>query len=96
MLELLWLLLTTILAWARPHQDLVLEHLLLRHQLAVLTRPTRTQPRAGLRAWDKRMPEQRNRMLIDHMSDILLPFNRYHRENLERENEKLKAARASA
>lgn len=41
---------------------------------------------AGLRAWDKRMPEQRNRMLIDHMSDILLPFNRYHRENLMREN----------
>ena len=28
---------------------------------------------AGLRAWDKRMPEQRNRILIDHMSDILLP-----------------------
>ncbi len=41
---------------------------------------------AGLRAWDKRMPEQRNRMLIDHMSDILLPFNQYHRENLIREN----------
>lgn len=41
---------------------------------------------AGLRAWDKRMPEQRNRMLIDHMSDILLPFNHYHRENLMREN----------
>jgi UDP-N-acetylglucosamine 2-epimerase (non-hydrolysing) len=41
---------------------------------------------AGLRAWDKRMPEQRNRMLIDHMSDVLLPFNQYHRENLEREN----------
>jgi UDP-N-acetylglucosamine 2-epimerase (non-hydrolysing) len=41
---------------------------------------------AGLRAWDKRMPEQRNRMLIDHMSDILLPFNKYHRENLMREN----------
>jgi len=40
---------------------------------------------AGLRAWDARMPEQRNRMLIDHMSDILLPFNRYHRENLIRE-----------
>ena len=33
---------------------------------------------AGLRAWDKRMPEQRNRMLIDHMSDILLPFRKYH------------------
>ena len=40
---------------------------------------------AGLRAWDKRMPEQRNRVLIDHMSDILLPFNAYHRENLLRE-----------
>jgi UDP-N-acetylglucosamine 2-epimerase (non-hydrolysing) len=41
---------------------------------------------AGLRAWDKRMPEQRNRILIDHMSDVLLPFHRYHRENLIREN----------
>jgi UDP-N-acetylglucosamine 2-epimerase (non-hydrolysing) len=41
---------------------------------------------AGLRAWDRRMPEQRNRILIDHMSNILLPFNQYHRENLIREN----------
>jgi hypothetical protein len=41
MLELLWVLLTAVLAWARPRQDLVLENLLLRHQLAVLTRPTR-------------------------------------------------------
>jgi len=41
---------------------------------------------AGLRAWDKRMPEQRNRILIDHMSDVLLPFNQYHRENLIAEN----------
>jgi len=40
---------------------------------------------AGLRAWDKRMPEQRNRILIDHISDILLPYNQYHRENLLRE-----------
>jgi UDP-N-acetylglucosamine 2-epimerase (non-hydrolysing) len=40
---------------------------------------------AGLRAWDKRMPEQRNRILIDHMSNILLPYNQYHRENLLRE-----------
>jgi UDP-N-acetylglucosamine 2-epimerase (non-hydrolysing) len=40
---------------------------------------------AGLRAWDRRMPEQRNRILIDHMSNILLPFNQYHRENLLRE-----------
>ena len=41
---------------------------------------------AGLRAWDKRMPEQTNRRLIDHISDILLPFNHYHRENLIRED----------
>ena len=41
---------------------------------------------AGLRAWDVRMPEQRNRILIDHMSNILLPFNHYHRENLIRED----------
>lgn len=41
---------------------------------------------AGLRAWDKRMPEQRNRILIDHMSDILLPFHHHHRDNLIRED----------
>jgi hypothetical protein len=52
-LELLWLLLTTVLACVRPRQDLVVENLLLRHQLAVLTRPTRTRPRARLRSWDK-------------------------------------------
>jgi len=52
-LELLWLLLTTVLAWARPRQDLVLENLLLRHQLGVLTRPTRARPRLRLRLWDK-------------------------------------------
>jgi UDP-N-acetylglucosamine 2-epimerase (non-hydrolysing) len=41
---------------------------------------------AGLRAYDKRMPEQRNRKLIDHLSDFNLVFNGYHRENLIREN----------
>lgn len=41
---------------------------------------------AGLRAWDRRMPEQTNRRLIDHISNILLPFNQYHRENLIRED----------
>lgn len=40
---------------------------------------------AGLRAWDRRMPEQQNRILIDHMSSVLFPFNGYHRENLLRE-----------
>ena len=52
-LELLWLLLTTVLAWARPRQDLLLENLLPRHQLAVPTRSTRTRPRARLGTWDK-------------------------------------------
>ena len=53
MLDLLCLLLTTVLAWMRPRQDLVLENLLLRHQLTVLTRPTRTRRPARLRAWEK-------------------------------------------
>jgi hypothetical protein len=51
--DLLWLLITSVLAWVRPRQDLVLENLLLRHQLAVLTRPTRARPRPRLRVWDK-------------------------------------------
>src|SRR5437763_9175786 len=53
MLELDWLLLMAVSAWARPRHDLALENLLLCHQLAVLTRPTRTRPRAQLRIWDK-------------------------------------------
>ena len=53
MLELVWLLIKTVLAWVRPRQDLVIENLLLRHQLAVLTRPTRSRPHARLRFWDK-------------------------------------------
>jgi hypothetical protein len=44
---------TTVLARAYPRQDLVLENLLLRHQLAVLTRPTRPRPCARLDTWDK-------------------------------------------
>jgi hypothetical protein len=45
--ELLSLLLTTILAGVRPRQELVLEHLLLRHQLAVLARPTQPDRALG-------------------------------------------------
>ena len=52
-LELFWLLITAALAWVRPHHDLVLENLLLRHQLAVLTRPTRSRPRVRLHTSDK-------------------------------------------
>jgi hypothetical protein len=51
--EHVWLLLTTALAWMRPRHDLVLKNLLLRHQLAGLTHPTRSRRTARLRAWDK-------------------------------------------
>jgi UDP-N-acetylglucosamine 2-epimerase (non-hydrolysing) len=40
---------------------------------------------AGLRAYDRRMPEQRNRMVVDRLSDYNLVYNQYHRENLLRE-----------
>jgi putative transposase len=50
MLELLTLLLGVVAAALRSHRDLVLEHLLLRHQLAVAARPRR---RPRLRTWDK-------------------------------------------
>ncbi len=52
-LELLVLLLLAMRGLVRPRQDLVVENLLLRHQLAVLTRPTRTRPRPRPRTWDK-------------------------------------------
>jgi len=51
MLEYLQLLLGLIRATVRDREALVAENLLLRHQLAILTRPTRKRPR--LRARDK-------------------------------------------
>jgi hypothetical protein len=51
MLEYVMLLLSLIRAAMRDRQALVAENLLLRHQLAVLTRPTRKRPR--LRTSDK-------------------------------------------
>ena len=41
---------------------------------------------AGMRAYDFRMPEDKNRTLIDHLSSVLLPYTDYSRENLIREN----------
>jgi len=52
-LEPLVLLLLAVRGLVRARQDLVSENVLLRHQLAVLTRPTRTRPRPRLRTWDK-------------------------------------------
>ena len=50
MLEPLTLLLGVLPAALQRHRDLVLENLLLRHQLAVGARPKRRPP---LRTWDK-------------------------------------------
>jgi UDP-N-acetylglucosamine 2-epimerase (non-hydrolysing) len=41
---------------------------------------------AGMRSYDLRMPEEKNRVLIDHLSSVLLPYTSYSRENLIREN----------
>ena len=41
---------------------------------------------AGMRSYDFRMPEEKNRVMIDHLSTVLLPYTPYSRENLIREN----------
>ncbi|MDE1867891.1 MAG: UDP-N-acetyl glucosamine 2-epimerase, partial [Thaumarchaeota archaeon] len=41
---------------------------------------------AGMRSYDFRMPEEKNRIIIDHLSSLLLPYTTYSRENLIREN----------
>lgn len=41
---------------------------------------------AGMRSYDFRMPEEKNRVIIDHLSSLLLPYTTYSRENLIREN----------
>ncbi len=41
---------------------------------------------AGMRAYDFRMPEEKNRIIIDHLSSMLLPYTTYSREILIREN----------
>ena len=41
---------------------------------------------AGMRSYDYRMPEEKNRIIIDHLSSILLTYTAYSRENLIREN----------
>lgn len=41
---------------------------------------------AGMRSYDFRMPEEKNRIIIDHLSSLLLPYTAYSRENLIREN----------
>jgi hypothetical protein len=52
-LEVFALLLAAVRAAGRHRGDLIAENLLLRHQLAVLTRPTRRRRRVRLRGLDK-------------------------------------------
>jgi transposase InsO family protein len=52
-LDYVLLVLATLRAACRSRSDLVLENLLLRHQLAVLTRPTRPRRRVAFRRLDK-------------------------------------------
>jgi hypothetical protein len=53
MIDVVGVFLTAVQAVVRPRQDLVLENLLLRHQLGVLTRPTRRRSHVRVRIWDK-------------------------------------------
>jgi UDP-N-acetylglucosamine 2-epimerase len=41
---------------------------------------------AGNRSFDQRVPEEVNRKLIDHLSDVNITYSNYARENLLREN----------
>lgn len=45
---------------------------------------------AGNRCFDERVPEELNRRLVDHASDILMPYTRNSKENLVREGISLK------
>src|SRR5262245_62005829 len=53
MLEVVWLTLVAVRAACRQRCELVTENLLLRHQLALLTRPTRRRPRVRFRRLDQ-------------------------------------------
>lgn len=41
---------------------------------------------AGMRSYDKKMPEEINRVVTDHISDFLFPISKIDRDNLYREN----------
>src|SRR5437879_3982501 len=69
MLELLTLLLGVFPAALRSRRDLVVENLLLRHQLAVAARPGR---RPRLRAWDKVLWLVGRRLCTDWRRHVVL------------------------
>jgi hypothetical protein len=70
-------------AACRGPNDLVLENLLRRHQLAVLTRPTRQQPRVRLRRPDKLLWVLVRRLRRDWRRHLVVvtpdPVGRWHR-----------------
>jgi len=41
---------------------------------------------AGMRSYDWRVPEEKNRIIIDHLAKINMPYTQYSRDNLIREN----------
>ena len=46
---------------------------------------------AGNRCYDDRVPEEVNRRIIDHSSDILMPYTERSRQNLLREGHSRRA-----
>jgi hypothetical protein len=82
-LDFLLLVLATLRAACRRRSDLVLENLLLRHQLAVLTRPTRERRRVAFRRLDKvlwvlvrRMRRDWRRHLVVGTPDTVVRWHR--------------------
>jgi hypothetical protein len=71
MLDLLLVTLAALRAAGRSRGDLVLENLLLRHQLAVLTRPTRRR-RARFRRLDKALWVLRRRVRRDWRRHLIV------------------------
>ena len=70
MLEFLGLLLAVLRAALRDRAGLIAENLVLRHQLAVVTRPTRKRPR--LRARDKALWVLIRRLWRDWRGSLVL------------------------
>ena len=51
---------------------------------------------AGLRSFDREMPEEHNRRLTDHVSDVLLVHSESAIENLRRRGHRGRASTSSA
>ena len=74
MFECLTLLLAVVRAALRDRSDLLTENLLLRHQLAVLTHPTRRRPR--LRTRDQLLWALARRLRRDRLGGLIHEYER--------------------